>query len=119
MRLPCGIAWESHLRLAEKGKDATSCPTTLASYAARAVTSGQRVTGQETVKEVLPLLGQRRQHLLDCLLAGHPLAAGHGAGGVGGEGGRTRGGVLAFLRQSQVRFPGDSTGQSHLISLKI
>jgi len=58
-----GIAWESHLRLAEKGKDATSCPTTLASYAARAVTSGQRVTGQETVKEVLSPLAQQGQHL--------------------------------------------------------
>ena len=48
-----GLAWQWQLRLAEKGKDATGFPITLASYTACAVTSGHRVTGQEAVKEVL------------------------------------------------------------------
>jgi hypothetical protein len=34
-----GLAWTWHLRLAERGKDATHFPTALASYAARAVKS--------------------------------------------------------------------------------
>jgi hypothetical protein len=42
-----GKAWRWHLRLAEKGKDATAFPTALATYAARAVKSGSRVAGQE------------------------------------------------------------------------
>ena len=57
-----GLAWQWHLRLAEKGKDATRFPTTLASYAARAVRSGCRVCGQERANDVLSPVAQRRHH---------------------------------------------------------
>jgi 5-hydroxyisourate hydrolase-like protein (transthyretin family) len=46
-----GLAWSWHLRLAERGKDATAFPTALASYAARAVRSGSRLAGQERAND--------------------------------------------------------------------
>jgi hypothetical protein len=55
-----GLAWQWHLRLAEKGKDATAFPTALATYAARAVRSGSRVAGQERANDVLSPVAQRR-----------------------------------------------------------
>ncbi len=57
-----GLAWQWHLRLAEKGKDATCFPTALACYAARAVKSGSRVAGQERANDVLSPVAQRRHH---------------------------------------------------------
>jgi hypothetical protein len=57
-----GLAWKWHLRLAEKGKDATAFPTALASYAARAVKSGSRVAGQERANDVLSPVAQRGHH---------------------------------------------------------
>jgi DNA-directed RNA polymerase specialized sigma24 family protein len=57
-----GKAWQWHLRLAEKGKDATAFPTALASYAARAVRSGSRVAGQEKANDVLSPVAQQRHH---------------------------------------------------------
>ena len=56
------LAWQWHLRLAEKGKDATAFPTALASYAARAVTSGVRLAGQERANDVLSGVAQHRHH---------------------------------------------------------
>jgi len=47
------LAWRWFLRLIEKGKDPLAFPTALATYAARAVKSGRRLTGQERSKEVL------------------------------------------------------------------
>jgi hypothetical protein len=55
-----GLAWSWHLRLAEKGKDATTFPTALASYAARTVRSGSRLAGQERANDVLSPVAQRR-----------------------------------------------------------
>ncbi len=57
-----GLAWRWHLRLAEKGKDATAFPTALAFYAARAVRSGNPVAGQEKANDVLSPVAQRRHH---------------------------------------------------------
>jgi len=57
-----GLAWLWHLRLAEKGKDATCFPTVLASYAARAVKCGHFFCGKERAKDVLSPLAQREQH---------------------------------------------------------
>jgi hypothetical protein len=57
-----GLAWQWHLRLAEKGKDANCFPTALASYAARAVKSGSRVAGQERANDVLSPMAQQRHH---------------------------------------------------------
>jgi hypothetical protein len=55
-----GLAWTWHLRLAEKGKDATAFPTVLASYAARSVRSGSRLAGQERANDVLSPVAQLR-----------------------------------------------------------
>jgi DNA-directed RNA polymerase specialized sigma24 family protein len=57
-----GKAWTWHLRLAEKGKDATAFPTVLACYAARAVRSGSRLVGQERANDVLSTVAQQRRH---------------------------------------------------------
>jgi hypothetical protein len=57
-----GLAWSWHLRLAERGKDATAFPTALASYAARAVRSGSRLAGQERANDVLSPVAQQRNH---------------------------------------------------------
>ncbi len=56
------IAWKWFRRLAERGKDATTFPSALAAYAARAVRSGRRVTGQEKAKDVLSPLSQQRDN---------------------------------------------------------
>jgi hypothetical protein len=56
------LTWMWHLRLAEKGKDATRFPTALATYAARAVRCGRRLVGQERAKDVLSPLSQQEQH---------------------------------------------------------
>ncbi|HEY7425257.1 MAG TPA: hypothetical protein VH682_13580 [Gemmataceae bacterium] len=56
------LTWRWHLRLAEKGRDATCFPTALASYAARAVKSGRRLCGQERANDVLSPLAQQRRH---------------------------------------------------------
>jgi hypothetical protein len=56
------LAWKWHLRLAERGKDATRFPLTLATFAARAVRAGRRVCGQERWRDVLSATAQRRHH---------------------------------------------------------
>jgi hypothetical protein len=55
------LTWKWHLRLAERGKDATRFPTALASYAARAVRSGRRLAGMDRSKDVLSPQAQRRK----------------------------------------------------------
>jgi hypothetical protein len=55
------LAWKWFVRLANKGKDARQFPSTLATYAARAVKSGRRVCGQEKAKDVLSPLAQTRR----------------------------------------------------------
>ena len=55
------LCWQWFLRLVEKGKDPLTFPTTLAAYAARAVRSGRRLTGQERSKDALSPLAQRRR----------------------------------------------------------
>jgi len=57
-----GLAWTWHVRLAEKGKDATAYPTALACYPARAVQSGSRLAGQERANDVLSPVAQQRHH---------------------------------------------------------
>src|ERR1043166_4763475 len=47
------LAWRWFKRLAERGKDATQFPSTLASYAAKAVRSGRRVCGQLKPRDVI------------------------------------------------------------------
>ena len=54
------LCWQWFLRLVEKGKDPLAFPTVLAAYAARAVRSGRRLTGQERSKDALSPLAQRR-----------------------------------------------------------
>jgi hypothetical protein len=56
------LCWKWHVRLAERGKDATRFPTTLASLAARAVRNGRRVCGQESARDALSAAAQRRHN---------------------------------------------------------
>jgi hypothetical protein len=73
------LAWKWFIRLAQRGKDATRFPTTLATFAARAVRSGRRACGQEAAKDALsPLAQTRHSFLVQSLpaystLAGNPL----------------------------------------------
>jgi hypothetical protein len=53
------ITWLWHIRLAQRGKDAAQFVTALASYAARSVHSGQRLTGMERSRDLLSPLAQR------------------------------------------------------------
>jgi hypothetical protein len=55
-----GLAWRWFKRLAERGKDARQFPSTLASYAAKAVRSGRRVCGQLKARDVMSERGQQR-----------------------------------------------------------
>jgi hypothetical protein len=54
------LSWKWFKRLAQKGKDGTRFAAALASYAARAVNSGRRVTGQLKPRDVLSELAQQR-----------------------------------------------------------
>ena len=58
------LTWRWHLRLAERGKDASRFPTALASFAARAVRSGRRACGQERGRDALSPSAQRRHGFL-------------------------------------------------------
>jgi len=55
------IAWKWTLRLVERGKDVAQFPTAIATYAARAVKSGRRLTRQEKPNDVLSPLAQKRR----------------------------------------------------------
>ena len=54
------LAWHWFLRLTKRGKDVTQFVSALASYAARAVSSGRRLCGQLPSKDVLSDVAQRR-----------------------------------------------------------
>lgn len=54
------LAWQWFLRLAERSKDARQFPSVLAGYAARAVKSGRRLTGQLKAKDAC----SERAHML-------------------------------------------------------
>jgi hypothetical protein len=56
-----GLCWKWHLRLAERGKDATHFPTALATFAARAVRSGRRLAGMDRARDVLSPLARQRK----------------------------------------------------------
>ena len=74
------LAWRWFVRLAERGTDPTRFAVMLACYAARAVKSGRRVTGQESDRDALsPLAQMRRCFVVRTLpefstLSGNPLA---------------------------------------------
>jgi hypothetical protein len=54
------LAWKWHVRLCERGKDATGFPMVFAYLVVRAVTCGRRVCGQERTSDVLSPRAQRR-----------------------------------------------------------
>lgn len=54
------LSWKWFLALARRGKDATAFPTTLATYAARAVCCGRRLCGTLPAKDVMSVRAQRR-----------------------------------------------------------
>jgi hypothetical protein len=55
-----GLCWKWYVRLVERGKDPTAFVSALATFAARAVSSGRRVCGQERSKDVLSPSAQKR-----------------------------------------------------------
>jgi hypothetical protein len=54
------LCWKWFLRLVERGKDPALFPTTLATFAARHVRSGRRVSGTDRGKDALSPLAQTR-----------------------------------------------------------
>lgn len=56
------LSWRWFVRLAERGKDAATFPSTLATFACRAARSGRRLCGQDKAKDVLSPSAQRRHH---------------------------------------------------------
>jgi len=54
------LAWKWYVRLVERGKDPAHFPSTLASFAARAVRSDRRLCGQEKAQDVLSPRVQQR-----------------------------------------------------------
>lgn len=73
------IAWRWFLMLAQQGKDATTFPSVLATFAARAAKSGRRVCGHEKAKDAMSAVAQQRHEfhvgkLPDCsTLSTNPL----------------------------------------------
>src|SRR5262249_62160341 len=55
------LAWLWFVQLTRRGKDATTFGSALAGYAARAVQCGRRVCGQESPRDALSPLAQRRR----------------------------------------------------------
>jgi hypothetical protein len=53
------LSWRWHVRLAQRGKDASRFVTAIATFAARAVRSGRRLAGNERPKDVLSRRAQR------------------------------------------------------------
>jgi hypothetical protein len=68
-----GLSWKWFVRLVERGKDPTEFPTALASFAARAVRAGRRVTGQEKAKDVLSPVAQARHGFVIVKLPDHEM----------------------------------------------
>ena len=62
------LTWKWHLRLAERGKDASRFPTALATFAARAVRSGRRLAGMDRAKDVLSPQARQRHGFAVCKL---------------------------------------------------
>jgi len=62
------LSWVWFVRLAKKGKDASEFPSALATFAARAVKNGRRLTGMEKTKDVLSQLAQTRRNFTVCSL---------------------------------------------------
>ena len=54
------LTWSWYRRLMKKGKDASKFVSALARFAARAVSCGRKLTGQEKAKDVLSSVAQKR-----------------------------------------------------------
>lgn len=55
------LAWLWVLRLVEQNKDITAFPSAIATFACRAARFGRRLCGQDSVRDVLSPLAQRRK----------------------------------------------------------
>jgi hypothetical protein len=55
------LAWRWILRLVERGKDVAAFPSALATFACRAARSSRRLCRQDSVRDVLSPLAQRRK----------------------------------------------------------
>ncbi|MBL8794857.1 MAG: hypothetical protein JNM56_13190 [Planctomycetia bacterium] len=65
------LAWKWFIRLAERGKDACTFPSALASLAAKAVRSGRRVCGQLKSKDAMNELTQQKRSFVVGKLPDH------------------------------------------------
>jgi hypothetical protein len=54
------LAWAWYRRLAQRGKDASDFASALATFAARAVQAGRRITGSESFQDVLSVTAKLR-----------------------------------------------------------
>ena len=54
------LAWRSFVRLHERGRNPSAFPVVFAIYVARAVASGRRIAGGETVNDVMSQTAQRK-----------------------------------------------------------
>jgi hypothetical protein len=62
------LSWQWFVRLVEKGKDPTAFVSAIAGFAAKAVSSGRRLCGQEKAKDVLSAVAQQRNNFAVCEL---------------------------------------------------
>jgi hypothetical protein len=65
------LAWKWHLRLSQKGKDATLFPSAIATFAARAVRCGRKLVGMDRAKDALSPRAQQRHGFVVCTLPTH------------------------------------------------
>src|SRR5262249_38071935 len=64
------LAWKWYVRLVCRGQDPAAFAAALATFAARAVRSGRRLCGRESVKEALSALAQARHGFVVASLPG-------------------------------------------------
>ena len=55
------LSWRWFVRLVRRGKDVTQFVSALATYAARAISSGRRVCGRERARDVMSASAQRKR----------------------------------------------------------
>lgn len=68
------LAWKWWVRLRETGKNPNRFISAIATFAARAVSSGRRLCGQEKARDVLSPLAQQRHNFTVRTLDTHPFA---------------------------------------------
>src|SRR5262249_57054384 len=92
------LAWLWFLRLTQKGQDARDFTGALATFAARAVRSGRRLSGQERAEDVLSPVAQWRHGFAVGSLPGPSTLAGQPSDGALCDNTRSDGPAQVALR---------------------